>query len=145
VCKLYTYFKSPTLRFDTPDGYFVPFIHELKPDTFAGDRQYPFYVDPTRRINETDVIELPVFMHHFSWIRKDINRKVRNSSAKRNIERSTLLADCLSDDTKAGSFVKDYGKSLIEVTDRFQIEKALSSIIQPKEKKGFLKSSPTYS
>lgn len=133
ACKLYTYFKAPTLRFDTPDGYFVPFIHELRPDTFAGDRAYPFYVDPTRRINETDIVDLPVFMHHFSWVRRDIHRKVRNSSARRNIDKSTLLQDYLSEEIKAGSYVKDYGKTLITVEDQFKIEKALS-LNQPREK-----------
>ena len=33
VCNLYTYFKEPTLRFDSLDGYFVPIIHKLNPDT----------------------------------------------------------------------------------------------------------------
>lgn len=125
VCKLYTYFKLPTLRFETPDGYFVPFIHELKPDTLAGGRQYPFYSDPTRRINETDVVELPVFMHHFSWVRKDIERKCRNSSAKENIERGTMLQDYHSPEVGPGYYVQDYDKKLIEVPDSFCINPAV--------------------
>ena len=121
VCKLYTYFRLPTLRFDTPDGYFVPFIHELRPETQAGLRHYPFYVDPTRRINETEVIELPVFMHHFSWVRKDIERKCRNSSAKENIERGTMLQDYYSKDLGEGYYVRDYDKKLTVVPNSFGI------------------------
>lgn len=121
VCKLYTYFKLPTLRFETPDGYFVPFIHELRQDTVAGGRHYPFYVDPTRKINETDVVELPVFMHHFSWIRKDIERKCRNSSAKENLERGTMLQDYYSTQVGPGFYVRDYEKKLIQVADNFRI------------------------
>jgi hypothetical protein len=121
VCKLYTYFKLPTLRFENPDGYFVPFIHELREDTQAGVRHYPFYVDPTRRINETDVVELPVFMHHFSWVRKDIEKKCRNSSAKENIENGTMLLDYHSPEVSAGYYVQDYCQKLVEVPDLFDL------------------------
>lgn len=119
VCKLYTYFKLPTLRFENPDGYFVPFIHELRPDTQAGVRHYPFYVDPTRRINQSDIVELPVFMHHFSWVRKDIERKCRNSSAKENIENGTILFDHQRPGIKAGFYVRDYCQKLVEVPNTF--------------------------
>lgn len=122
VCKMFTYFKSPTLRFEHEDNYHVPFIHKLNPQTVAGHCAYPFYVDPTRRINDNNVIELDVRMHHFSYVRKDIERKVRNSSAKRNIERSQLLQDYHSDQVKAGFYVKDFNQKLIEVPDQFNIQ-----------------------
>lgn len=121
VCSLYTYFKHPTLRFENKDGYFVPFIHELKPDTQAGFRHYPFYVDPTRRINESDVIELPVTMHHMSWVRKDIERKCRNSSAKENIEVGTMLLDYHSPEVGPGYYVQDYDQKLTLVPNVFSI------------------------
>ena len=121
VCKILTYFKKPTLRLEAADNYYVPFIHELQPETIAGVRQYQFYVDPTRRINTTDVICLDAYMHHYSWIRKDIERKVRNSSAKVNIERSQLLQDYYSDETKAGYYLKDYNQKLVEVENIFTI------------------------
>jgi hypothetical protein len=120
VCKMYTYFKRPTLRFENPDNYYVPFIHKLDKWIESGQPGYPFYVDPTRRINTDDVIELPIFMHHFSWVRNDIERKIRNSTAKKNIERSQLLQDYHSD-VKAGSFIVDYGQHLIEVENIFKI------------------------
>jgi hypothetical protein len=124
VLKLFTYFKEPTLRFENPDNYYVPFIHQLKPDTTAGSfKQYPFYVDPTRRVNEIDVIELPFFMHHFSWVRKDIMRKVRNSTARSNIDKTTLVTDYLSPDTKEGTLVRDYqNMSLVRVPNQFEIQ-----------------------
>ncbi len=121
VCKIFTYFKSPTLRFKFPDNYYVPFIHKLNSYTAAGGNTYPFYVDPTRRINEKNVIELEIKMHHFSYVRKDIDRKVRNSSAKANIERSQLLQDYRSPEIQAGSFVKDFKQNLIEVENQFNI------------------------
>lgn len=121
ACKIYTYFKLATLRFETEDGYFVPFIHKLKPDSCAGSSEYPYYVDPTRRINEKNVALLDIHMHHFSWVRKNIERKVRNSSAKFNLERGTMLKDYNNPSVCHGFYVKDYDKKLIEVNNYFNI------------------------
>lgn len=121
VCKMMTYFKRPTLCFENPDNYLVPFIHRLHPDTECGTKNYPFYVDPTRTVNTNDVVELPILMHHFSWVRNDINRKIRNSSAKKNIENSSLLADYLSPEVGPGYFVRDFGQRLMEVPNIFSI------------------------
>ena len=121
VCKILTYFKKPTLRLENEDNYYVPFIHELIEITTAGNQDYPFYVDPTRKINEQNVVLLDIYMHHFSWIRNNIERKFRNSSAKANIEKSDLLKDYYSDETKSGYFLKDYGQKLIEVENLFNI------------------------
>jgi hypothetical protein len=122
VCKLFTYFKFPTLRFETEDGYFVPFIHELKSTTTAGSSVgYPFYCDPTRSINCNDVVCLPVHMHHFSWVRQNIERKCRNSSAKANIENGTMLQSYYDPNCGPGFYVKDADKYLIEVPNQFNI------------------------
>lgn len=117
ACKIYTYFKEKTLRCETEDGYFVPFIHALRPDTVAGVKHYPFYVDPTRRINETDVALLHTHMHHYSWVRNDIERKVRNSTAKNGIARGKLLEDYYSPEVGEGFYVRDWGKRLVRVED----------------------------
>lgn len=125
VCKLMTYFKEPIYQFEHPDNYYVPFIHELLPETAAGKGRYPFYVDPTRRINTQDVLELPFFMHHFSWVRRDIERKYRNSSAKVNLEKSILLEDYYKIDESVrpeGYYVKDYGQKLAIVPNKFNIQ-----------------------
>lgn len=120
-CRIFTYFKLPTLRFETEDGYFVPFIHKLHDDTRSGVSNYPYYVDPTRRINSNNVELLDIHMHHFSWVRNNIERKARNSSAKRNIERGTMLLDYYNPDVKAGFYVKDAEKKLIEVPNLFNL------------------------
>lgn len=121
VCELLTYFKLPTYRFENVDNYFVPFIHQLRNDTFAGQFSiYPFYVDPTRNINEKDVVKLESKMHHFSWVRKNIERKVRNSSA--NLGNSQLLQNYNSPELKPGYYVNDYHQKLIEVPNLFNIQ-----------------------
>lgn len=116
VCKMWTYFKKPTWRLEEPERYFVPFIHRLTQNTFVGP-QYPFYVDRTRRVNQTDVIELPIMMHHFSWVRKDIARKCRNSSAK-NL--SQHLGEY--ETAQAGKRLSMYDQRLIEVPNIFNID-----------------------
>lgn len=128
VCELYTYFKKPTLRFETKDGYYVPFIHELSDSTISGSSSYPFYVDPTRTVNESDVIQLSQPMHHFSWVRKDIERKARNSSASENIKNGTMLKDYHNPEVGPGFYVKDYDKKLIEVDDYFNLTHIFESL-----------------
>jgi hypothetical protein len=124
VCKMWTYFKSPTYKLETPEGYYVPFIHELKSNTKTGVKTYPFYCDPTRRINESKVYDTGIMMHHFSWVRKDIGRKVRNSSAKSSFEKGTLLNDYYCTNLYSnpeGYYLKDFDKKITLVKNRFNI------------------------
>lgn len=122
ACQIYTYFKSPTLRFENFDNYFVPFIHKLNPDTMAGTGEYPFYVDPTRKVNCKDVCMISEPMHHFSYVRKDIRRKIRNSSARANIEKSNLLNDYNNSEVGPGFYVADFRQRLISVENIFNID-----------------------
>lgn len=119
VCRLQTYFKKPTFMFDRPEDYFVPFIHKLNEDTKSGMSSYKFYVDPTRTVNESDVVELPIFMHHFSWCRKDIMRKARNSSSSGIIKNSTIMAYYNSPDLGGGYFLKNWNRRIKIVPDTF--------------------------
>lgn len=124
VCPIYTYFKKPTWRLEQLDGYFVPFIHAMKPDSKAGLSSYPFYVDPTRGINENDVKQLSMPMHHFSWVRKNIERKARNSSAGQHGNKLKGLLDDYNNlnihDDPTGYIIKDMGSQrLITVPDTF--------------------------
>ena len=121
VCKIFTYFKKPTWRFETEDGYYVPFMHKLNQNTTVGGAGYPFYVDPTRSVNTQDVALLDTYMHHFSWVRDDIERKCRNSSAKYNLERGTMLQSYYDPACGPGYYVKDYDKKLIEVENIFNL------------------------
>lgn len=86
VLSMYTYYKYPHWRISGLDTYHVPFIHRLHADTEPRNPDYPFKVDPTRSVNiREEVVEFSAdfcVMHHFSWVRNDIARKMRNSSAK---------------------------------------------------------------
>jgi len=125
VAKIITYFQKPTLRLKQFDNYYVPFIHRLHPQTKTGAKNYPFYVDPTRRVNTQNVMLITDSMHHFSYVRKDINIKIRNSSARKNILKSKLLEDYLNPNIGPGYFVKDFHQILIEVDDHFKLSAVL--------------------
>lgn len=127
VCSMYTYFKEPTLKLDPPEEYFVPFIHTLTLETRTGFSNgklidYPFYCDPTRRVNTMQVVDLSetVKMHHYSYVRKDLSRKIRNSSARSNIERTPVVQDYAN--AKEGYFLKYCQKSLILADNKFNIK-----------------------
>ena len=123
VCAMLTYFKHQTLRFEEPDNYFVPFIHKLHANTVTGSKNYPFRVDPTRSINSQNVVLISGFMHHFSWVRRDISKKIRNSSAQKNIAKSNLLSDYMNPDIKEGSLVVDFRQKLVKVPDIFDLNR----------------------
>jgi hypothetical protein len=127
VVKCLTMFAKPTLTIGY-DITLVPFIHKLTPTikhTF--NRNYPYAwqgpqirIDPTRSLNINSGVQLTEFtMHHFSWIRSDFKRKIRNSTAKDNLERSTIWEDLVL--AKDGYFVKFYQKHLTTVPNRFNI------------------------
>ena len=113
VCKMYTYFKHAYLRLEEPETYHVPFIHELRENTTTGIGRYPFYVDPTRKINEENVVELDHYMHHMSYVRLDIRRKMRNSSAV--FEEDNQHLKDYNRELKAGDFIECFKQKLVEI------------------------------
>lgn len=119
VMKLRTYFKKPTFMFDIPEDYYVPFIHKMNEDTKTGSSSYKFWVDPTRGITETDVVELPIFMDHYSWCRKDIERKARNSSARGIAKNSIIMKDYHSPELGEGYFLTNWNRRIKVVPDKF--------------------------
>lgn len=125
VCLCQTYFKSPKLTIGL-DTTLVPFIHELQPGLrHEFNRNYQFAwidgkirIDPSRSMNITSGVErCDLVMHHASFIRKDINIKIRNSSARSNLERSSIIEDYKN--AKPGYFCKFYGKTLMECDNIF--------------------------
>lgn len=137
VCPSQVYFKSPKLTIGL-DVTRVPFIHEIIPDLkYEFNQKYPFAweggqirIDPTRSFNINCGVEWSdIIMHHYSYVRRDIEVKIRNSTARANIERSTIRQDFLS--AKEGSFVKFYGKTLVRAQVDFNIPEFNVPDIQP--------------
>lgn len=120
VCALKCYFKSPTLT--VPDKTLVPFIHKITHELcFTWNPNYPFAfegvkreirIDPTRQMNINSGVEWSdITMQHYSWVRSDVQKKIRNSTARQNIEKSTIVKDYI--DAKAGYYCEFY-KATIE-------------------------------
>lgn len=127
VCASQVYFKSPklTIGLDTTK---VTFIHKITPGLrFEFNRNYPFAfdrsairIDPTRQLNINNGVEWSnIIMHHYSWVRKDYEKKIRNSTARANLERSSIRQDLAL--AKEGEMCKFYGKTLIRASVDFNI------------------------
>ena len=126
VVNMKTYYKDPSWCLDPPEDYYVPFIHRLDHNTTTGVKnKYPYYVDPTRRINTKSVERLDsIIMHHFSYIRLDIRKKIQNSTARKNIDKAWIFEEF--ERAKAGDKIKLYdGRTLIAGQDRFHVEKQI--------------------
>lgn len=94
AAKIYVYFKSPSLRFLNHDTTLVPFIHRLYPFTKTGAKRYPVLADRTRRIQPIGKFNVVGgAMHHLSWVRDDIEKKIMNSTARNNINRQDIRND----------------------------------------------------
>lgn len=127
VCATQVFFKSPCLTIGL-DTTRVPFIHKITPDLHHSfNRRYPFAwegqqikIDPTRSLSINSGVEWSdIVMFHYSWVRKDYEKKIRNSTARSNIERSTIREDL--ENAKPGYFCKFYGKTLHEVPNYFNL------------------------
>lgn len=132
VAKILTYFKKPTLRLKSFDNYYVPFIQKLEPNSCISKwyNRKPFRVDPTRLVIPCGTVqEISQPMHHFSYCRWDIEMKARNSTARKNIAKSNLLADYAN--AHPGMYLKDYGQELIEVEDLFGLSSLFSDAGNP--------------
>lgn len=127
VCPSRVYFKSPTLTIGL-DTTLVPFIHKITPTLkHEFNKLYPFAwsrheikIDPTRSLNINSGVEMcDIVMEHYSWVRRDYKKKIRNSTARANIEKSTIMEDLLL--AKDGYFCKFYGKILHTVPNYFNL------------------------
>jgi hypothetical protein len=128
VCGTQVYFKKPTLTIGF-DHTLVPFIHKLSPGLKTGNfNHYPFtyddqgnaHIDPTRRLNLTDGVEWSdVIMHHMSWVRKDYNLKIENSSASKNLKKSSIYRDL--EGASEGHYNEFYRSHLTKCDNHFNI------------------------
>lgn len=125
VCGCNLYFGKPDLTIGK-DSTIVPFIHKITPNLkFRHNPKYPFAydengprIDPTRQMDiNSGVIWSDIIMHHYSWVRKDIDSKVVNSSA--NLGRSSCREDFAN--AKEGYFCKMYQKTLVKCENKFNI------------------------
>lgn len=120
VAPLVVYIGKPTLK--CYDHTLVPTIHKLTKTSQVGAfREYPFAyddqgrarIDPSRRPFDTSGIEFGTSIcHHYSYVRKNIDLKIDNSSA--NLRRSRQVIYDELRDAKPGYVSKLYHQRLQE-------------------------------
>jgi hypothetical protein len=123
ACRLYTYYKLPTYRLTPIENYYVPFIHSIDLNL---THDYHVYVDPTRKAMGNHFYEFKqseLMMHHFSWVRKDIAKKLRNSSANVNwYEKIPMMVVEFENFHLDNQITYFPGHSVIEVGNIFRVE-----------------------
>jgi hypothetical protein len=97
ACQMTTYYKEPTYRLEPKEEYFVSLLYKIRQNReYVIGHPFPVLVDPTRRMEPgkckiftRDEIE----MHHMSYIRKNLFRKLQNSSASPNFRNINKIVD----------------------------------------------------
>jgi len=107
VCNIKVYFKRVDLTVGM-DKTRMAFIS--KAGIACGNTHGRHIIDWTRRYNSPNYETIDITMHHYSWVRKDIARKVENSTARRHIEKSNLMENY--NGACEGSRVAHYGAHL---------------------------------
>jgi hypothetical protein len=97
ACQMTTYYKEPIYRLDPKEEYYVSLLFKIKRgrEYMIG---YPFtvLVDPTRRMEPGHCkifTREEVEMHHMSYVRKDLRKKLQNSSASPNFKNIDKIVD----------------------------------------------------
>jgi hypothetical protein len=127
VHPLKVFIKEPILYCD--DHTLVPGIQKLTQKLYVGNfREYPFaydekgnaHIDPSRRPNTlSGIVYSPAPMAHMSYVRKNIDLKIDNSSA--NLKRSRQVIYDELRDAKPGYISKLYHQELKECPNYFEI------------------------
>lgn len=127
VSGLFVYISKPTLY--TNDHTLVPTIHRMTKDVYVGNfRDYPFAhyasgqarVDPSRRPFFLNGIQMSdTKCHHFSYVRRDIDLKINNSSA--NLKKSRELIYKELKEAKSGRHCNLYNQPLQETENFFNL------------------------
>jgi hypothetical protein len=89
-CKMRFFFKKPIYEMlPLEENNYVPFIYELHPNRkFAVGHYSIVTTDPTRNMRNTRKVRVfernEVEMYHMSFVRKDIRKKITNTSNRNN-------------------------------------------------------------
>lgn len=127
VCGCQVYFGSPELTIGMDPSTRVTFIQKITPRLrFRINKGFPYAydangprIDPTRQLSHNKGVEWSeIIMHHYSWVRKDIMKKINNSSARLK-ENPQVLKDYLN--AKEGYLCQMYNRKLIKCENKFNI------------------------
>ncbi len=132
ACQMATFFKKPIYQIKPEEDYFVSFITEIFDELrFQSMGNFPILVDPTRHLNVFNRnlgSKFYVFprkelqMYHMSYVRKDINSKIQNSSSKGAMKDPDLYAKFFNTWKLGGTNMHPVQPELfedVEVVDNF--------------------------
>ncbi len=108
-----TYFKRPDWEMDDVDRAFFTFIHKYRDGLTCCGSNFPYVCDPTRTVDAKDIKILDrglITLHHYSWVRNDVLRKVRNSSTGGVMEAGGVLEDY--ERAEVGNLVRHLGRRI---------------------------------
>ena len=94
-CQMKSFYKLPTMELVPPETYYVPLFYKINKNSKLErieNKDYPVICDPTRRMKAGYVRIFnreEIEMYHYSYVRKDIESKVLNSSSQSD-EKSKL-------------------------------------------------------
>lgn len=138
VCPSIVYFGKINLSIGR-DITLVPHIHRITPQIrHEFNRKYPhawingqIRIDPTRSLNINSGVDYTeeIEMHHYSHVRKDYQRKIRNSTARAALEKSQIVHDL--ETAKDGSYSQFYQKTVRTAT--FNLNELLDKNLLPME------------
>ena len=126
VSRLNVYIGKPTLW--CTDHTLVPTIQFLTKGVSVGEFRYPFaydkqgkaHIDPSRRPSHTSLVQMSgTTCHHYSYVRKNIDMKINNSSANLRNSRQVILDELR--DAKPGYVSRLYHQPLRESENYFDI------------------------
>lgn len=90
ACQMSTYYKEPIYRLHPKEEYYVSLLFKIRPNiSYVFANKFPVLTDPTRSMlpgNFRPFTREEIEMHHMSFVRKDVSKKLHNSSAKINFE-----------------------------------------------------------
>jgi hypothetical protein len=86
ACQMITYYKDSKYRLDPKEEYYVSLPFKIRQGVeYVMGTHFPVLVDPTRRMDAGNCkifTREEIEMHHMSFVRNDIRKKLENSSAK---------------------------------------------------------------
>lgn len=123
--KMITYFKEPTLRLEPLEEYYMPFICSTSINI---GNLAPVLVDPACAFKPFSPYyvfrEDEVLMHHFSWVRKDIDSKLDNAAAKVNwLDKIDEFKDRYNNFKLGDKFPYYPNHEIVETEDVFNLRK----------------------
>lgn len=130
ACMMQTYYGLPTHALDPPESYYVPLIYKIDMRSFMMGQPFPVIADPTRKMRTEKFLAFgrdEIEMHHFSYLRKDIRLKLRNSSARTNFNDRVVELAAYYDNWESGKQASLAGREeryydLKIVENKFNIE-----------------------